>query len=120
MLFDDARDDAIFDGFIRAQPEVTFHVGHYLFQGLAGLSGDLLGNAVLSAQNLFRLDRHIGCLAPGAAAGLMDHEPRIREADSPVLGWGEKDMRPGTRYPSCSHCGDWSPNEPDDVMDSVS
>src|ERR1043166_7419053 len=116
---DDPRHQAVLDRLFGAHPEVALHVAEHLRQRLAGLPGDDLGDALARAQNFLRLDRDVGRRAAGAAARLMDHEARVRQADAPLPGRGEEDVRAGARHPAGAHGGHRRPHEPDDVVDRV-
>src|SRR6185503_6055267 len=84
-----------------------------------GLLGDHLGDALARAQDLLRLDGDVGGGAAGAAAGLMDHEARIRQAQAPLPGRREEDVRAGARHPPGAHGGDRRAHETDDVVDRI-
>src|SRR5262249_60513953 len=90
---DDPRHQTVLDRLFGAHPEVALHVAEHLRQRLAGLPGDDLGDALARAQDFLRLDGDVGRRAAGAAAGLMDHEARVRQADAPLLARGEEEVR---------------------------
>src|SRR5258706_10206214 len=116
---DDARDQAVVDGFFRVQPEIALHVDEHLLDVLAGLPGDDARDALARAQDLLRLDGDVGRRSAGAAAGLVNHEARVRQADAALFRRGEEDVRAGARYPAGADGGDLRAHEADHVVDRV-
>src|SRR3990172_3887282 len=70
--------------------EVAVGVDRDLLDGLAGVQGQDLVQAILHAQDLLGLDGDVGGLALGAAPGLMDHDPRVGQRETFALGSGRQ------------------------------
>src|SRR4029079_7543083 len=103
LALDDARDDAVLDGLLRVNPEVTLHVGQHGGVRLAGLRRDHARDAFARAQDLLGLDRDVGGLTASASGRLVDHETRVGQADPALLWRREEHMAARARDPARAH-----------------
>src|SRR6266571_3760502 len=78
----DLVDDTIRLGLLGVHDEVPVGVAHELVQGLLGVEGQDLVDAVLDPEDLLGLDRDVRGLALGAAPGLVDQDPRVRQGEA--------------------------------------
>src|SRR6266571_4301561 len=97
----DLVDDTIRLRLLGVHDEVPVGVAHELVQGLLGVEGQDLVDAVLDPQDLLGLDRDVRGLALGAPPGLVDQDPGVGEGEA--LAGGPRRQQHGSEGSRLSH-----------------
>src|SRR5262245_13870885 len=106
MPLDDAGGNAVLDGLFCIHPKVPFDIGGDSLEGLTGFTRDDPRHAFACSKNLASLNRNVRCAATRPAAGLMDHEPGVGQADASILWSSKENVGTGAGDPSGADCGD--------------
>src|SRR5690348_1725410 len=96
---------------------IALHVAGDLFDGLAGVLGVDLVEPPAEVQDLPGMDFDVGGLALGAAGGLVDHDPRVRQRVALALGAGHQQQRGGAGGLPHAHGADVGLDELHGVVD---
>src|SRR5687768_4768089 len=83
LVRNDAAHQAVLHRLFGGQPAITLDVAQHLVERASGLARDGAGDAFSGLDDLLRVDRDIGRLSAGAAAGLVDQEACVGQAVAP-------------------------------------
>src|SRR5690606_10495125 len=82
--------DAVVPGLLGGHEVVALDVARDLFQGPAGVGGQLLAHALAQVEDLRALDGDVRGLGLGAARGLVDHHPAVGQDVALALAAGRQ------------------------------
>ncbi len=85
-MFDDFVDQPVFLGFLRRHEVVAVGILLDFLQGLAGLLGEEMIEAIPHAQDALGADLNVRSLPLGTAEGLMDHHFTVGKGQPFALG----------------------------------
>jgi len=83
---DDRIDQSVVDGLLARHEIVTIGIGLDSVERLTRMLGEDMVEAIPYAQDLPGMDVDIRCLTLEATEGLVDHDPRMRQAMPFTLG----------------------------------